>query len=177
MGKKSCKKVSVFVAIFLIEITSVSSIIPIVTSSHPSKILENSFRTEEKADLVIEGLSHFPDTVQYQNRICCVIKNIGNKTVTGDIDLKVEIKRVYFGIFLNNNSVRHYFVSMWSTHGLPPGESTEVDFATDVNLPFWGFFRFYCWVNPNQTVEESNSSNNFFLQQVHVKVGQWTKAI
>jgi len=158
----------------LIAILSLVLLVPSISAVTYQKFNPMEF---DKPDLVIVGLSHHPDTVMWQNVICCTVKNIGNTTVTGFVDLKVEIKRVYFGIFLNNKSIQHYSVNMYSTHGLPPGESWEQDFALDIDLPFWGFFRLYCWVNPNHTIEESNYSNNFYQQQVHVRFGNWIGAI
>ena len=133
--------------------------------------------SDGKPDLIIEGLGTRPANTPPHNWVYCVVKNIGTGTANDFIDVKVEIKRVLFGVFLINKTLRSYFANGWSSGGLPPNNATGIEFTMDYHLPSWGFYRIYCWVNPDKRIEEENYDNNFYVQDVFVLFGDWVKAL
>ena len=136
--------------------------------------------SDGKPDLIIEGLGTRPTNTPPHNWVYCVVKNIGSGTAYDFIDVKVEIKRVLFGVFLINKTLRSYFANGWSSGGLPPNNATGIEFAMDYELPSWGFFRIYriyCWVNPDKRIEETDYNNNFYTEDVFVLFGDWVKAL
>jgi len=133
--------------------------------------------SDGKPDLIIEGLGTTPTNTPPHNWVYCVVRNIGSGTAYDDIEVKVEIKRVIFGMFLINKTLRSFFASGWSSSGLPPNNTTGLEFAIDYELPSWGFYRIYCWVNPDKRIEEENYDNNFYVQDVLVLFGDWVKAL
>jgi len=132
-----------------------------------------------KPDLIIEGLGTRPANIYFLNWVYCVVKNIGIGSVTAYdfIDVKVEIKRVFLGVFLINKTLKTFFASGLSSGGLPPNNTTGIEFTMDYHLPSWGFYRIYCWVNPDKRIEEENYDNNFYVQDVFVLFGDWVKAL
>jgi hypothetical protein len=132
---------------------------------------------EGKPDLLIDGLGTTPANTFPLNWVYCVVKNIGSGTAYGDIEVKVEIKRVIFGMFLINKTLNSFFTSGWSSSGLSPNNTTSSKFTMDYRLPSWGFFRLYCWVNPDKRIEETDYNNNFYTQDVLVFFGDWKKAL
>jgi len=135
---------------------------------------------EGKPDLIIEGLGTRPDDeIYFQNWVYCVVKNIGSGTANDFIDVKVEIKRVLFGVFLINKTLRSYFANGWSSGGLPPNNATGIEFTMDYQLPqcLFRIYRIYCWVNPDKRIEEENYDNNFYVQDVLVFFSDWEKAL
>jgi hypothetical protein len=133
--------------------------------------------SEGKPDLIITGLGTTPTNTPPHNWVYCVVKNIGSGTAYDDIEVKVGIKRVLFGMFLINKTLRSFFASGWSSSGLPPNNTTSSKFAMDDQLPSWGFFRIYCQVNPDKRIDEENYDNNFYVQDVFVTFGNWEKAL
>ncbi|MBE3122111.1 MAG: hypothetical protein IMZ53_01215 [Thermoplasmata archaeon] len=133
--------------------------------------------SDGKPDLIIEGLGTIPTDIIFDNWVYCVVKNIGSGTANDFIDVKVEIKRVLFGLFLINKTIFNSFANVRTPDGYSPGETVDIYFAIDYQLPSWGFFRIYCWVNPDKRIEEENYDNNFYVQDVFVLFGDWVKAL
>jgi len=132
---------------------------------------------DEKPDLIITGLGTVQADDFVHNRVYCVVKNIGSENANNFIDIKVQIKRVLFGVFPINKTLYHYFANRWDSGGLPPNSTMGVNFTMDYRLPAWGFFRIYCQVNPDKRIEESNYDNNFYTQDVFVLFGNWERAL
>jgi len=134
---------------------------------------------EGKPDLIIEGLGTIQAEDFIDNEVYCVVKNIGSGTAYDDIEVKVEIKRVIFGVFLINKTLRSFYASGWSSSGLPPNNTTSLEFAMDDQLPqgWFRIYRIYCQVNPDKRIEEENYDNNFYVQDVFVLFGDWEKAL
>jgi hypothetical protein len=133
--------------------------------------------SDGKPDLIIEDLGTRPTNTPPHNWVYCVIKNIGSGTAYDFIDVKVEIKRVLFGLFLINKTIFNSFANVRTPDGYSPGETVDIKFAIDYQLPSWGFFRIYCWVNPDKRIDEENYDNNFYVQDVFVLFGDWEKAL
>ena len=135
--------------------------------------------SEGKPDLIIIGLGTIQADDFIDNEVYCVVKNIGSETANGFIDVKVEIKRVLFGVFLINKTLRHFFVSCLESGGLPPNNTTHIDFTMDYRLPqcLFRIYRIYCWVNPDKRIEETDYNNNFYTQDVFVFFSDWEKAL
>jgi len=133
--------------------------------------------SEGKPDLMIEGLGIESSNLPYEYDVFCVVKNIGSENANDFIDVKVEIKRVFFGVFLINKTLRSFFANCLSSGGLPPNETTNIEFAGDYQLPAWGFYRIYCQVNPDKRIEETDYNNNFYTQDVLVLFGDWVKVL
>ena len=133
---------------------------------------------EGKPDLIIEGLGTIQANDFIHNWVYCVVKNIGNGS-TNYLDLKVHIKRVLFGMFLINKTLRSFYMNSWSSDSLLPNETTGARFAMDYQLPqgWFRIYRIYCWVNPDKRIEEENYDNNFYVQDVLVLFGDWEKAL
>ncbi|MBE3137474.1 MAG: hypothetical protein IMZ43_08835 [Thermoplasmata archaeon] len=134
--------------------------------------------SEGKPDLIIIGLGTIQADDFIHNEVYCVVKNIGNGS-TNYLDLKVHIKRVLFGVFLINKTLRSFYMNSWSSDSLLPNETTGARFAMDYQLPQGWFrtYRIYCWVNPDKRIEETDYNNNFYTQDVFVLFGDWEKAL
>jgi len=132
-----------------------------------------------KPDLIIEGLGTRPANIYFLNWVYCVVKNIGSGTAYDDIEVKVEIKRVIFGVFLINKTLRSFYASGWSSSGLPPNNTTSLEFAMDDQLPqgWFRIYRIYCQVNPDKRIEETDYNNNFYTKDVLVLFSDWEKAL
>jgi len=137
--------------------------------------------SEGKPDLIIIGLGTRPANTPPHNWVYCVVKNIGIGSVTAYdfIDVKVEIKRVFLGVFLINKTLKTFFASGLSSGGLPPNNATGIEFTTDRRLPqgWFRIYRIYCWVNPDKRIEETDYNNNFYTQDVFVFFSDWVKAL
>ena len=127
-------------------------------------------------DLVIEGLGTEPGTLPFEYEVFCRFKNIGSGVADDFIDLKVEMKRVFLGLFLINKTIYSTFANIWEG-GYAPGETGTLEFDYISYLPAWGFFRIYCYINPNKRIEEENYDNNLYIRNVFVLFGDWVKAI
>ncbi len=119
-----------------------------------------------KPDLIIEGIATKPEN-WYEDEYLCRIKNIGNETTYDFIDLEVTIKRLFLGKF-PIKTVRFYRSSGKISSGVSPGETYDLFFAYESNLPIFGFYRFDCVVNPQHTIDESDYNNNFYSKTYFV---------
>jgi len=128
-------------------------------------------------DLVIEGLGTKPSTMPYEYIVFCRFKNIGSGVAYDFIDLRVEVKRVFLGLFLINKTIYSTFANTRRVGGYAPGETGTIEFDYTSYLPAWGFFRIYCYINPNKRIEEENYDNNLYIRDVFVFFGDWVKAI
>jgi hypothetical protein len=121
---------------------------------------------EEMPDLIIEDLLIFPGHTPDEEEFRCQVKNIGNASTPydKDLDISVTIRWKTFGL-LPLIQVRK-FTGGTGGFSLEPGETIKLPFATSSRMPFFGFYTFYCVVNPEHIIEESNYQNNVYTETV-----------
>ncbi len=124
---------------------------------------------EEKPDLIIESIDyiehghHVPPNYYYS----CKVKNIGEVASSGTIKLSVKINRLLFRYFpIGFGKIFEASV----TKTLEPGQSVDIEFLQDYEqqrmLYFFGvsYFRFNVEVNPDEIIDESDTSNNYYSE-------------
>ena len=117
--------------------------------------------SEGKPDLIIEDIVFKPDNFLYYDDVFLRVKNIGDTKNIGTFNFVVVIKRMLFGL-IPINTVRTFKV--WHGTMIEPGEAEDLLFANTGYLPILGFFKFYCTVNPDQTIDEEYYFNNHYTE-------------
>ena len=112
---------------------------------------------EGKPDLIIEDIKKWSSTMPYRYEIGCVVKNIGDANSDGTIELRVVVTHMLFGL-IPTITVRTF--KLGHTIGIEPGEAEDLFFAECGQLPIFGFYKFFCTVNPDQTIDEEYYFNN-----------------
>lgn len=127
--------------------------------------------SEEKPDLIIVDIVTKP-VYPEEDKYLCRVKNVGNGTVTADefIDVHITVKRLFLGIF-PFRTVRSYQVGGNYGNGLSPGETIDILFAYESDLPVYGIYRYDCVVNPDHSIDESNYGNNVFSKTYNAFFG------
>jgi len=123
--------------------------------------------SEGKPDLIVESINIVPagDSGR-QFQAIAEIKNIGNADAIGSVDLYYAFHRLILLMTVFSDSCSD------SIH-LAPNESTIVTLTGMQNLPYFGFFIFFCQVNTNRWIEESNYKNNRLDKVCMAILGQW----
>jgi hypothetical protein len=116
--------------------------------------------SEGKPDLMIEDLLILPGHQPGEEEFRCRVKNIGDaSTPSGKfIDITVIVRWKILDI-LPLIPVRKFIAS--AANSLAPNETANIPFAYSDSMPIFGFYEFYCTVNPKATIDESNYQNNF----------------
>jgi hypothetical protein len=158
----------------------VSTIIP---GMHTSEILKDTnqeliISSDQKfygslglPDLIIEDIKIYP-TNPFEEEFRCQVKNIGDaSTPYGKaIDISVIVRWKILNL-LPLIRVRE-FTGGTIGSGLAPGEIDKIPFAsTSIHMPLFGYYMFYCKVNPQYIIEESNYQNNFYTETVFFILG------
>ena len=133
-------------------IGSIIAIAILIIASFPTV-----WSNEGKPDLIIEDIKVWPSTMPYRYEIGCVVKNIGDVSSEGTIELRVVVKHMLFGL-IPTITVRTF--KLGHTIGIEPGEAEDLCFAECEQLPIFGFYKFFCTVNPDQTIDEEYYFNN-----------------
>jgi hypothetical protein len=117
-------------------------------------------------DLIIEDLLIFPGHTPDEEEFRCQVKNIGNASTPydKDLDISVTIRWKTFGL-LPLIQVRK-FTGGTGGFSLEPGETIKLPFATSYRMPLFGFYTFFCKVNPEYIIDESNIRNNLYTETV-----------
>lgn len=117
-------------------------------------------------DLIIEDLLIFPGHVPDEEEFAVQVKNIGNASTSYDknLDVSISVRWRIFGL-LPLISVRK-FTCGTGGFSLAPNESIILTFATTYRMPLLGFYSFYCKVNPEHVIDESNYQNNLYTETV-----------
>jgi hypothetical protein len=121
---------------------------------------------EEKPDLIIEDLLIFPGHTPDEEEFRCQVKNIGSASTPydKDLDISVTIRWKIIGL-LPLIQVRK-FTAGTGGFSLEPGVTIKIPFATTYRMPLFGFYTFYCRVNPEYIIDESNIRNNLYTETV-----------
>jgi hypothetical protein len=122
--------------------------------------------SEGKPDLIIEDLLIFPGHYPFEEEFRCQVKNIGNVSTPydKDLDISITVRWKTFGL-LPIIPVRE-FIGGTGGISLAPGETIKIPFATTYSMPVFGFYTFYCKVNPDYIIDESNIRNNLYTETV-----------
>ena len=123
--------------------------------------------SEGKPDLIVESINIVPSGDSgFEFDSIAEIKNIGNSDAIGSVEVYYAFHRLILlqTVFSDScsDSIR-----------LAPNESTVVTLTGMQNLPHFGFFIFFCHVNINHGIEESNYNNNRLSKVCMAIVGQW----
>jgi len=121
--------------------------------------------SEGKPDLIIEDLLILPGHQPGEEEFRCQVKNVGDASTPSDkfIDITVTVRWKTFGL-LPLIPVRKFTAS--AANSLAPGETNNIPFAYSDSMPIFGFYEFYCTVNPKATIDESNYQNNLKTETV-----------
>jgi len=121
---------------------------------------------EEKPDLIIEDLLILPGHHPYEEEFRCRVKNVGDASTLSDkdLDISVTVRWKTFGL-LPLIPVRE-FIGGTGGSSLAPGEIKDIPFATTYRMPLFGFYTFYCTVDPEHKIDESNNQNNVYTETV-----------
>ena len=149
MGKNTLKR-SIIIGIIFLFLSTMG--LPVLAS-------------EEKPDLIIEDLLILPGHQPGEEEFRCRVKNVGDASTPSDkfIDITVTLRWKTFGL-LPLIPVRKFTAS--AANSLAPGETNNIPFAYSDSMPIFGFYEFYCTVNPNATIDESNYQNNLKTETV-----------
>lgn len=117
-------------------------------------------------DLIIEDLLILPGSHPFQEEFSCLVKNVGDASTPSnkDLDITVTVRWKTFGL-LPLIPVRK-FIGGTGGFSLAPGETVDIPFATTNRMPVFGFYKFYCTVNPEHIIDESNYQNNVKTETV-----------
>ena len=136
-------------------------------------INKSTINNEDLPDLIITDISIQPGSLIGTQECYCTIKNIGNSSTGYEIEVKIIVKRNPLGIFPGLFTI----FSDSSIHcidgGLKPGVSIDLYLVSDDNLPKFGFYRFYCTVNPKSTIKEISYENNDYNEKHFVFFNIW----
>lgn len=124
---------------------------------------------EGKPDLIIEDIVIKPDIFLYLDDIFLRVKNIGDTKNIEAIEYVVVVKRMLFGlipIYVETFKARHVTV-------IEPGKAKDLFFHNSEYLPLLGFFKLYCTVNPDQTIDEEYFYNNNYDETFLVIFKSW----
>jgi len=123
--------------------------------------------TTEMPDLIIEDLLILPGSHPFEESFECQVKNIGDTLTPPDkfIYISVTVRWKIFGLF-PLIPIREFRGGTIGS-GLAPGEIVKITFAGTANhMPLFGFYSFYCMVNPEHIIDESNNQNNVYTETV-----------
>ena len=143
MGKNTLKRSLIVGIVFLFLSTACQSILA----------------SEGKPDFVIAEISPYCHDIPVATDVACWVVDIGNATAYGSITIHASITWMFLGRF-PIVQIRWFNYSEEYDHGFPTGVRIPFQFAPISKIPKFGSYRFDCTVNPNQTLEESNYTNN-----------------
>ena len=127
-----------------------------------------------KPDLIIEKIVIKPGNIPYTHDLYCQVKNTGDANANGFIDIKSNVYRYFFGV-IPMIFGRTFTGSAARVSGLKPGDTMDIPFAHySEYLPTFGFFKFFCEVNPHITIDESAYNNNYYSEKLFVIFGDWS---
>ena len=150
---KNCLTTIIVISLILIYIPMVES-----SSSKPDLIVKN---------IVVKEYGHHVPPYQM---LYCRVKNIGDGSVDEPIFVTINVYRC---IFLFPIRLIEIFEDFEKPVGeLSPGETIDIDFAYDFDLPGFGIFQFDIEVNPDKIIDESNFLNNNDIDYVF-RFGTW----
>jgi hypothetical protein len=120
---------------------------------------------EEKPDLIIEDLLILPGSHPREENFICLVKNVGNISTPSNkaLDITVTVRWKTLGI-LPLFPIQKFTAGV--TGSLAPGETVNIAFATTYRMPYFGFYSFYCRVNPEYIIDESTIRNNVYSETV-----------
>ena len=139
-------------------------------SSDNKDVIESQNTGSGKADLIITDIVIKPGHFPYERDLYCQVENIGDTKTEGIIELHIVVKHMLFGLF-PIKTIKTYDIS----HGLviDPGEIEDLLFADARDIPSFGFFKFFCIVNPDQTIEEEFYFNNIYDERFLIIFSQF----
>ncbi|UCD14577.1 MAG: hypothetical protein JSW60_03935 [Thermoplasmatales archaeon] len=117
-------------------------------------------RDNELPDLVVTDIYPYTHCIPVATNMACWIKNKGDSTAVGSIDVGLIVWRMVFGII----PIKVYEdIESETTNGLNPGGKVQFQFNY---LPSKGLriYRFDCYVNVYNRTEESNYDNNHYSE-------------
>jgi hypothetical protein len=122
--------------------------------------------SEEFPDLIIEDMTISPSNDPWQEKFSCQVKNVGNASVPYGkaIDITVTVQWKIFGL-IPLKIIRQFNGGTISS-GFEPGEIDKITFAGSYQMPVFGFYSFYCVVDPDQIIDESDNLNNDYTETV-----------
>ncbi len=125
---------------------------------------------EEMPDLIIEDLLILPGSHPHQEEFSCLVKNVGDASTSSNknLDITVTMRWKTFGL-LPLIPIRKFTGGIIGS--LAPNETIDISFATTNRMPLFGFYTFYCVVNPEHIIEESNYQNNVYTETVLLLLG------
>ena len=128
-----------------------------------------------KPDLIIENIiiEEYGHHVPPNQMLCCRVKNIGDAAVEEKICVSIQVYRCLFRF-----PIRFIGTYEGSSNPLTPlnsGETIDIEFAYDYNIPGFGFFQFKAEVNPDEIIDESNFQNNDYTEYDFRLFYWWTE--
>ncbi len=123
-------------------------------------------------DLVIEDIVKKPSDIIFIEWLYCRVKNIGDVTAEGWIDIEVDVIWMLFGK-IPIKIVKSFTGNAYLEGGVQPGEAIDIFFAEEEWLPRFGFYKLSSVVNPNGNIPEKDLGNNFYEESFFVLFGRW----
>lgn len=150
-GSKDMKKEILMIGIIILFLST--TCLPVLAS-------------EALPDLIIEDMVIGPTHNPFDEGFNCQVKNIGDVSTSPDkdLDISVSVRWKIFGLF-PLIKIRQFDAGPIGL-SLAPGETDLLPFATTSSMPLFGYYAFYCTVNPHLIIEESNYQNNRYTETV-----------
>ena len=126
---------------------------------------------EGKPDLIIEDIVFEPDIFLYREDVFLRVRNIGDTKNIETIEFVVVVFRMLFGlipIYVETSKT-------WCGTVIEPGKAKDLLFENTEYLPTLGFFKLYCTVNPDQTIDEEYYFNNHYTETFLVIFKSWVE--
>jgi hypothetical protein len=151
MGRVKMKKIIIGICFILI------LVLPSTVAN--LKTLDNVNVIDDLPDLIVKDIYVEEDWwLPLEYIFVAKIQNIGISPAPRFIETRIIVKRLLFGLL----PIKTYFNESNTINigkELAPGETVDVELCRGYEIPI-GFNKFYCTVNPNQTIEEAMYSNN-----------------
>jgi hypothetical protein len=159
------KILTIFI-IFLFLGVGFSSAFSINTKS--SNINGNHSKNEVLPDLIIKDIRYFPSaTYPYWHYVIANIKNRGNDYAYGNISVQFSVVDTFFWLS-NKGTIYDDINIIYLENGLAPGESRYIWLHQRMELPRFGFFKFFVNINIDKRIDERYYFNNWRMELVFI---------
>jgi len=119
-----------------------------------------TYASEGLPDLYIYDIHINRFTPDFRSTIGAHVENIGDEQVDETVYIKTEIQRITFGI-LPKEINRTFYKDCLPWVPILPGDTYSMTLIDHADWPaWWGFYRVHGHINYNQSIIESDYSNN-----------------